>query len=219
MQNLRLIIGNKNYSSWSLRPWLALKRAGAAFDEIYIPLYEGPYKEQIRQYSPSGKVPCLIDGSLTVWDSLAICEYVNEKFPAARLWPAEQDARAVARAVSAEMHSGFANVRTHMSMNLRRSIPGRGMYPAVHHEIERITEIWRNCRTRYGSQGEFLFGAFTIADAMFAPVVTRFQTYGVQVDPVSERYMKTVVALPAMQEWLADAKTEKHSIPAQELYL
>lgn len=214
---LTLVIGNKNYSSWSLRPWLALKHAGATFREVRIPLYTPGYREELLKFSPSGKLPCLIDGRTVVWDSLAICEYAAELFPQARLWPADREARAVARSVSAEMHSGFAQVRTHMGMNARRKIAGRPKPPEVHQEIERIQEIWQTCRTRYGGTGPFLFGHFTIADAMYAPVVTRFVTYDVDVTPASRRYMETVLAMPAMQAWMADAHAEKERIEAYEV--
>lgn len=214
---LTLVIGNKNYSSWSLRPWLALKHTGAPFREVRIPLYTPGYKIELAKYTPSGKLPCLIDGGTTVWDSLAICEYVSELFPQAGLWPADREARAVARSVSAEMHSGFANVRTHMGMNARRRISGRPVPREVHEEIERIEEIWRTCRTRYGAAGPYLFGSFTIADAMYAPVVTRFVTYDAHVSPLSRRYMEAILALPAMQAWLADAHAEKERIEAYEV--
>lgn len=215
--NLTLVIGNKNYSSWSLRPWLALKHTGAPFREVRIPLYTAGYKEEVLKYSPSGKVPCLVDGRTVVWDSLAICEYLAERFPQAGLWPADRDARAVARAVSAEMHAGFSQVRTHMGMNARRRISGRPRPREVHEEIERIQEIWRTCRTQYGAAGPFLFGSFSIADAMYAPVVTRFVTYEVDVTPLTRRYMETVLALPAMQAWLADSRAEKERIEAYEV--
>lgn len=215
--DLTLVIGNKNYSSWSLRPWLALKQAGAPFREVRIPLYTPGYKTELAKYTPSGKVPCLIHGGVTVWDSLAICEYAAELFPQAGLWPADREARAVARSVSAEMHSGFAQVRTHMGMNARRKIAGRPKPREVHEEIERIQQIWQTCRARYGGAGPFLFGHFTIADAMYAPVVTRFVTYDVAVTPASRRYMETVLAMPAMQAWMADAHAEKERIEAYEV--
>ncbi len=211
-----LVIGNKNYSSWSLRPWLALRQAGVDFEERYIPLYQGDYKVRLLQLSPSGKVPALVDGPLKVWDSLAICEYIAEKFPRARLWPEELERRAVARAVSAEMHSGFSALRTHMNMNIRASFPTRGRRPDTMQDVARVQQIWRECRARYGYDGDFLFGRFSIADAMYAPVVLRFRTYKVDVDSVGRRYMDAVLALPAMQEWIVAAEAEQERIPMYE---
>ncbi len=213
MNELLLVIGNKNYSSWSLRPWLALKHTGAAFREERIPLYVPGARERINAFSPSGKVPCLIDGNLRVWDSLAICEYLAERFPQAQLWPHDLRARAVARSVSAEMHAGFATLRSEMGMNIRRPVGGKPLTAALQVDIERILAIWRDCRTQYGHGGDFLFGRFTIADAMFAPVVLRFQTYDVHVDSQARRYMETILALPAMQEWMKDGRQESESIP------
>jgi glutathione S-transferase len=208
---LTLVIGNKNYSSWSLRPWLALKASGIAFEEIRIPLYEPETHEQILTYSPSGKVPVLLDGDVRIWDSLAICEYVAERFPEKHLWPSDVRARAYARSISAEMHSGFVNLRTHMSMNCRRHFPGRGRTPAVEQDIARITAIWEECRARWA--GPFLFGAFSIADAMYAPVVLRFRTYAVELPPLSSRFSQEIIALPAIQEWLIAAEAETETIP------
>jgi len=214
----KLIIGNKNYSSWSLRPWLALKQAGIPFDELRIPLYTDTSKPDVLRHSPSGKVPALEDGDLTVWDSLAICEYLAERFPDQGLWPKDTAARAVARSVSAEMHSGFPNLRNHMTMNCRGSFPGKGRAPGVQEDIERITAIWNECRRRFGAAGSMLFGDFSIADAMYAPVVVRFATYAVETDPVSEAYMRAIQALPALQEWLAATRAEPESIPRFEIY-
>lgn len=205
---MTLVVGNKAYSSWSLRPWLALKQAGVSFAEIVIPLRQPETKAQILAHCPSGKVPCLIDGDRVIWDSLAICEYVAELAPAAGLWPADPHARAIARSVSAEMHSGFAALRNAMSMDLKIDRHGEGMTPDSAADIARIQALWADCRARFGQGGPFLFGGFTIADAMFAPVVTRFETYGVAVDAVSRAYMDAVQALPAMQEWTAAAKAE-----------
>ena len=205
-----LVIGNKNYSSWSLRPWLAMKVLGIAFEEKRIPLYGPQSKAEILKHSPAGKVPCLIDGAVTVWDSLAILEYLAEREP--RLWPAEPALRARARAISAEMHSGFPNLRQHMSMNIRRSIPGQGRTPEVLAEIGRIVEIWSEAR------GPFLFGEFCAADAMYAPVVLRFRTYAVDLPPPCRAYADRVLALPALQEWMGDAGRETESLPQFELY-
>lgn len=213
MAKLTLVIGNKNYSSWSLRPWLAMKQFGLEFDEIRIPLYTPESKEQLQQYSPSGKVPLLLHDSLTVWDSLAICEYLAEEFPALNWWPKDKVARAIARSISAEMHSGFQNLRQNMPMNCRASRPGKGMTPEVQKDIERITAIWQNCRQNFGKSGTMLFGDFTIADAMFAPVVLRFITYDVKLDEDLRAYSEAILTLPAMQEWIKAAELEAETIP------
>jgi glutathione S-transferase len=216
MSDYTLVIGNKNYSSWSLRPWLAMRQAGLPFREVRILLYTPESKAQIRSYSPSGKVPCLVDGALAVWDSLAICEYLAERHPQAKLWPADPYARAVARSISAEMHSGFQNLRSNMSMNCRKRFPGMGRTVEVAGEIERVQRSWGEAREKHGAGGPFLFGAFTIADAMYAPVVLRFRTYAVQLNPVCREYADAILALPAMQQWLADAEAETEVIAAFE---
>ncbi|WP_437593923.1 glutathione S-transferase family protein [Sorangium sp. So ce1000] len=217
MAELTLYIGNRSYSSWSLRAWLLLKQAGADFEEVVIPLgAPGTRTLEIQRYSPSGKVPCLQHGALTVWESLAIAEYAAEIFPAAKLWPEARDARAVARSVSAEMASGFAALRTALPMNVRRKIQGVAITDAASQDITRIQAIWSDCRSRFGQGGEFLFGRFSVADAMYAPVATRFDTYGVELDAVSRRYVGSILALPAMQAWIAKAKEEPHIIEAYE---
>jgi glutathione S-transferase len=208
MADLTIYLGNKNYSSWSLRPWLVLKRTTVDFDEVVIPLYQPGSRETILKYSPSGRVPALHHGGIIVWESLAICEYVAESFPNFELWPKDPAARALARAASTEMHAGFAALREHLPMNIRSSFPGRGVTPEVQADINRIMSIWRDCRTRFGEGGEFLFGGFTIADAMFAPVVTRFRTYKIELEREAEAYCETIMAMPAMQEWAAAAKNE-----------
>jgi glutathione S-transferase len=217
MNQLTLVIGNKNYSSWSLRPWLALKQMGLEFEEIYIPLYDPESATKIRQYSPSGKVPVLIHGSITIWDSLAICEYLAETFPTLPWFPEDKAARAIARSISAEMHSGFQALRQHMPMNCRAHLPGKGMTPEVQQDINRITTLWRDCRQQFGNGGDFLFGNFAIADAMYAPVVLRFITYGVPLDPLCSTYADAILALPALQTWLQAATAEIETIPAYEL--
>ena len=214
--DLTLVIGNKNYSSWSLRPWLVLKQAGIPFTEIYIPLYVGDWRERILKYSLSGKVPVLEHGTIKIWDSLAICEYLAEQFPEKQLWPADIAARAEARSVSAEMHSGFQALRQNMFMNIRRRMPNRGRTPEVAVDIERITTMWNDCRRRYAAGGPFLFGRFSIADAMYAPVALRFQTYEVALDAAAGGYMRTLLTLPALREWIAASHGEKESIPQYE---
>ena len=212
MNPLTLAIGNKNYSSWSLRPWLLLRQAKIPFDEVLIPLYGPDSAAALAKWSPSGKVPALHDGDIRVWDSLAICEYLHERFPDRQLWPADAAARAVARSVSAEMHSGFGALREHMSMNIRARRPGKGRTPECLADIERIVSIWTDCRARFGEGGEFLFGRFSIADAMYAPVVLRFQTYGVALTGAAGDYAEAVLALPALQAWVADAVAETERI-------
>jgi glutathione S-transferase len=209
-QRLTLVIGNKNYSSWSLRPWLAMKHAGIPFVEHRVALYQPDSKRRILEHSPAGKVPVLKDGATAVWDSLAILEYLAEKFPDRGLWPRSAMARARARSVSAEMHSGFGALRTHMPMNLRNSYPGRGLTPEVEADIARMAGLWTECRA--SASGPFLFGEFCNADAMFAPVATRFLTYGVGLPPVCRRYVDTLIALPAMQAWYADARAEREAV-------
>ncbi|MDZ7652757.1 MAG: glutathione S-transferase family protein [Burkholderiaceae bacterium] len=207
---MKLVIGNKNYSSWSLRPWLALKMAGIEFDEVRIPLDQPDTKSKILRYSPTGKVPCLIDGRLTVWDSLAICEYVNETHAQGGLWPADRATRATARAITAEMHSGFAALRTHLSMDIRARKPARGAeaqrLAGVQADIERIVALWTAALDASG--GPMLFGEFCIADAFYAPVVTRFVTYGVALPPLLAAYSDRVLSLPPMQAWVAAAQAE-----------
>lgn len=212
MSGLALVIGNKNYSSWSMRPWLLMRQSGIEFEEVQIPLRQPDSLERKLAYSPAGKVPILVDGDTRVWDSLAIVEYLAEKFPEKRLWPADEEARALARSVSAEMHSGFASLRSRMPMNCRARRPDAGCGPGVQEDVDRICEVWRECRARHGAAGEFLFGEFTAADAMFAPVASRFQTYGVELDRDAAEYAAAVLALPALRNWIEDAHAEPWSI-------
>jgi glutathione S-transferase len=199
---LKLIIGNKNYSSWSMRPWLALRANQIAFEEVFIPLYTGDTdKKRILGFTPAGKVPALLDGDVTIWDSLAIIEYAAERFPQTRLWPEDRASRAHARSISAEMHSGFAALRSECGMNLHRPVGAVTLSAEARADIARIQQIWIECRERHGKSGPFLFGAFGGADAMFAPVVHRFRTYAIEVAPEARRYMDTMMSLPAFQEW------------------
>ncbi len=200
--SLTLVIGNKNYSSWSMRPWVALRAGGISFDEVLIPLYTGdPDKQKILGYTRSGKVPALIDGDVTVWDSLAICEHLADRFPASRLWPADRAARAHARSVSAEMHSSFVALRRECGMNLHRPVRSKALSPDAQADIDRIQEIWTDCRARYGHLGPYLFGAFGAADAMYAPVIHRLRTYAIPVAAPVRDYMATMQALPAFRQW------------------
>ena len=203
---LKLVIGDRNFSSWSLRPWLAMKQSGLSFEEINIRLDSPGTKADIYKHSPSGKVPCLIDGDTVVWDSLAICEYLAESVPA--LWPEDRKARAEARSISAEMHSGFGALRHSMPMDVRASTPYKERTAEVLSDIERIVSIWEGCRARFAGDGPFLFGRFSIADAMYAPVVWRFLTYAVELPPASQAWVETMRTLPAMQEWRAGALAE-----------
>ncbi|GAC1344570.1 MAG: glutathione S-transferase family protein [Myxococcales bacterium] len=215
---MKLVIGNKNYSSWSLRPWLMLKHAGVPFEEQLIPFEQPDTAARIAQVSPSGRVPVLIDGAVVVWDSLAIGEYLHEKVSQARLWPLDPAARAVARSVSAEMHSGFADLRNHLPMRMRSVDKPRALLPGVSANVARITTLWADCRARFGAKagGPFLFGAFTIADAMYAPVVSRFRTYGVELAGPARDYAAAIWALPSLQEWFAAAQKETYSAPQHE---
>jgi glutathione S-transferase len=205
-----LYIGNKNYSSWSLRPWVLMKATGIPFREKRLILFHEGSHERILEKSPSGKVPCLHDGERVVWDSLAIAEYLAERHPG--LWPADATARAWARSVCAEMHSGFRQLRDEFGMNVRLRYK-KSPSPAVAEEIARILALWREGRERFGREAAFLCGSFGIVDAFWCPVAFRFQTYGVQLDGIAGQYLQTLLALPAMQEWAADSAREKERIP------
>jgi len=211
MANFTITLGNKNYSSWSLRGWLALKQCAVAFDEVVIPLRRSDTAAAIAVHSPSRRVPALTvhDADLTIWDSLAIAEYLAERFPEAGLWPAESDAKAVARAVAAEMHSGFPALRRELPMDMRRRDPELGQrqtaVPGVAEDIARIVAIWEDCRARFGDDGAFLFGAPGAADAAFAPVASRFVTYAVALPPVAAAYRDAIMTWPAFQDWAAAA--------------
>lgn len=217
-----LIIGNKNYSSWSLRPWLALRTAGIDFDEQLVPLFEDDWAERKAEL-PSGTVPVLKHDGTVIWETLAILEYAAETWPEANLWPTDKAARSRARTVSNEMHAGFTAVRSHMPMNIRAHHPGRGRgqdgaaKAAVERDTRRIEEIWTECRETFGSGGDFLFGDFSNADAMFAPVVSRFTTYAVELNPTCQTYMDAVQNLPAMQEWSEAGRTEPWTIKEDEI--
>lgn len=212
---MKLIVASKRYSSWSLRPWLALRVAGVPFDEQVIILRQPETAAEIAKWSPSGVVPVLNDGDLTVWDSLAIIEYVAERFPDAGLWPAGVADRARARSVSAEMHSGFQALRAACPMNLGLRFAARDRGDAVAAAVARVCAIWRGLREQHGAEGAFLFGGFCAADAMYAPVVARLDGYSIPVDDVCRAYMDAVLALPAFQEWRA-AGLREPAIPAYD---
>jgi glutathione S-transferase len=205
---LHLVIGNKNYSSWSFRPWLALKVAGIAFDETVISLEARDFKARIAAISAAGKVPVLIDGDTHVWESLAILEYIAEKFPAVALWPKDTAARAQARAVASEMHAGFVSLRRLLPMNVWRPVKPRALDDGSKTDVARIDAIWNVCRARFASDGPFLFGTFGAADAMYAPVIWRFYTYAVEVSDTARAYMRAMMALPAWSEWRDAARRE-----------
>jgi glutathione S-transferase len=213
---MKLILGNKNYSSWSMRPWLAMKVAGLPFEEEVISLNAPEFKSRLLQVSGTGKVPTLIDGEARIWESLAILEYLAEKFPAAKLWPADPNARAHARAIANEMHAGFLPLRRSCPMNMWRPVKKLALNDETNANVRRIDAMWADCRTRYGAGGPFLFGPFTAADAMYAPVVSRLHTYAIEVGPVARAYMAAVMALPAWREWREAALKEPWVLPEDE---
>jgi glutathione S-transferase len=207
--SLTLIIGTKKWSSWSLRPWIALKEARLPFREMMIHLRQSDTKARILEYSPAGKVPVLIDGREMVWDSLAILDYLAVRFPDTKLWPQDLAGLAFARSISAEMHSGFPDLRRELPMDIGVELPTPALSAGAAADVERVQAIWRDARGRFGGAGPFLFGRFSNADAMYAPVVTRFRTYGVPVDPVCAAYMDAVLALPSMTAWYRAADEEE----------
>ena len=209
---MKLIIGDKSYSSWSMRPWVLMTHIGIPFDEVLVPLGESDTKARILEHSPSGKMPCLVtDDGQSIWESLAILETLAERYPQYPLWPSDAAARAHARSISCEMHGGFGEVRTHMSMNVRAHRPGKGATPGALADVARIDAIWSECLTRYG--GPFLFGkTFGIADAMYAPVVSRFITYAPPLSDAARAYIESVTALPAVRTWFEAARVETHRI-------
>jgi glutathione S-transferase len=211
-----LVIGNRNYSSWSLRPWLLLRQHGVAFDELRIPLDTPAFARDIGAWSPSRTVPALRHGAVTVWDSLAICEYVSETFLDGGGWPRDAEARAVARSASAEMHSGFRALRSALPLNCRRRTRGTPIAADVAQDIARVFALWNDCRARFGGTGRFLFGDFSIADAMYAPVALRFLTYGIGLDPPAQAYVDALLGLDALQEWLRDARAESETLAATD---
>jgi len=214
---MRLVIANKLYSSWSLRPWLVAAHFGIPFEEIVIPLDQPDTHARILEHSPSGRVPCLIDGDLHVWESLAIIEYLAETFPDHAIWPRDREARALARSISNEMHAGFQGLRKACPMNLRRDYAWRDFAREASENAVRIVELWRDARRRHGAAGPFLFGAFSAADAMYAPVVIRFNGYNRPVEPDIRAYMDAVLTLPAFESWLAAARKETWIVPSDEI--
>lgn len=215
---LELVIGNKNYSSWSMRPWVLLRQAEIPFEEVQLKFGEDTRVIGVEKYSPTRKVPVLLVDGEAVWDTLAICETVAELFPQKHLWPEDEHARRVARSACAEMHSGFQALRGKMPMNIRGSYPGKGMTPESKKDIERIVALWTDCRERFGGAGNFLFGRFSIADAFYAPVVMRFKTYAVKVPPTAQAYCEAVDALAAVRQWCEAARRETEFVAADEPY-
>ena len=222
---LKLMIGNKNYSSWSMRPWVLLKQAGIAFEEVMVRFdafdASSNFKRTVHEVTPTGKVPVLIDGGLVIWDTLAIAEYLAEQFPAKQLWPADRAARARARSVCAEMHAGFQALRSHCPMNIEASLPDVGGLiwrdkPAVRQDVERLAEMWVGLLSEHG--GPLLFGEFSIADAYFAPLCTRLKTYGLPLAPTLAAYVERVLALSGVLAWLDAARAEHDFLPLEEPY-
>jgi glutathione S-transferase len=214
---LTLVIANKRYSSWSMRPWLVLKAFGIAFKEIRIGLGRDDTSLQISMYSAAGRVPVLLAGEIAVWDSLAICEYLAEQFPEKSMWPSDVAARAMARCICAEMHSGFTGMRSAMWMNIGADFRGKGHTMEAQSDIGRISEIWETCLAHFGHH-QFLFGEFSIADAYFAPVVTRMQTYGVSLAPALQAYVERVTAHPAVAQWISEAMAEPERVEKYDVY-
>jgi len=216
MSSLTLVIGNKNYSSWSLRPWILMKQFSIPFSEIVIPLFQDDTEGKILTHSPAGRAPILKDGNVTVWDTIAIAEYLNEKFPDKELWPKNPEARALARSVSAEMHSSFMDLRNQCPMNVRRKPAPLALTEGTQDDVRRIQDIWNDARARFGQGGPFLFGKFSIADAMYAPVVFRFTRYAIPMNEACRAYANSMLDLPAMKEWIAAGEKESWSIPAND---
>jgi glutathione S-transferase len=214
---MKLVIGNKNYSSWSLRPWIAMKQIGLSFEEIIIPMVLPTTKAEMLKYAPTGQVPILIDGEITVFETIAILEYLNDRFPEAGLWPKAIEARAHARAISAEMHAGFGALRRDCPMNMRRPVRKHIVSPEAQKHVARINAIWTDARTRFGKDGDFLFGTFTNADAMFAPIVNRFHVYDLPRSNTAQSYMDAMMALPAWQAWEEASRAETWVIAESEV--
>jgi glutathione S-transferase len=218
MPTLTLVIGNKNYSSWSMRPWVLMKQLGIPFEEKLLRFHTTQWDAEIDRWSPSRLVPVLWRGDLAVWDTLAIAETLHEWYPGKGVWPADAAARAYARSISAEMHSGFRDLRSSMPMNIRAAHPGKGMKPEVRANIDRVEHLWAEARRRFGAGGPYLFGSFSAADAMYAPVVTRFKTYDVPLSTESARYCEAMRAAPGMRAWVHEALQEKEWVAEDEPY-
>ncbi len=217
MNKPKLIIGNQNYSSWSMRPWLFVKYHELDIDIEKIALFEDASVRKLGQHFSNGKVPLLINDGLEIWDTIAILEYLSESYPHTQGWPENQQARSVARSVCAEMHSSFSSLRNELPMNCRRFFPGYKASDATLVDVARISAIWNHCRSHYGDNGPWLFGEFSIADAMYAPVVMRYRSVEVELDEVSQAYCATMHNCPSVQQWLAEGKHEKEIVEEDEL--
>lgn len=217
MSSLTLIIGNKNYSSWSLRPWVFMKQHQIDFEEKRVALFTETTNEELSQYNSDFKVPILKDGDLVVWDPLSILEYISEQYLESRGWPRDVNARAIARSVSSEMHSSFVSVRHELPMNCRKKFHNIKLTPDAEREIERIKTLWRKCRTKFGDEGEWLFGEYSIADAMFAPVALRFDGYSIPLGDAEEAYVQSIMKQPSIVEWVAAGNAEKEVIEEDEI--
>lgn len=215
---LTLFIGNRNYSSWSLRPWLLMRQLGIPFEERKLALFSDTFRREIAAVSPAGRVPVLVADGFPVWDSLAIAEFLADAYPGLGVWPGDAKARARARCVCAEMHAGFQALRGQMPVNIEARLPGLGWNTQVQADIDRIAAMWSALRSEHAAGGPFLFGRFSAADAFYAPVITRFDTYGIELDPVCEEYRRAVHALPAMREWVAGALEERTFLAEDEPY-
>jgi glutathione S-transferase len=212
---MKLIIGNKNYSSWSLRGWLALRAFDIQFEEIKLSLFSDEFHTELAKYSPVGKVPVLVDSDLSVWDSLAICEYINETYLDGKGWPEDKNNRAVARSIVADMHSGLFGIRNEMPMNCRAKRRVE-LSDKAKKEVANLDTLWSGLRTKHAQNGDYLFGEFSLADVFFAPVIFRFSTYGIQLSDTASAYHKTMLAHPDMQVWLADSIAEEEIVPTAE---
>ncbi|QIB32336.1 glutathione S-transferase family protein [Ancylobacter pratisalsi] len=215
--SLKLVIGNKNYSSWSLRPWLAMTAFHIPFEEIMVPLDTPEFKARVREHSPAGRVPVLIDGEAVVWESIAILEHLAERFPDKAIWPSAAAARAHARSVATEMHGGFGALRREAPMNLWRPVEPRAFPEDTLKDVRALQRRWNEARERFGAGGDFLYGAFSAADAMYAPVATRLRTYAIEVDAVCSAYVEAVHAHPAFIAWKEAALQETHIVEADEV--
>ncbi len=219
MSDLTLIIGNKNYSSWSLRPWVFLKQNGIEFNEIRVALFTETTADQLSQYGSDAKVPILKDGELLIWDSLSILEFISENYLDSKGWPQDKSARAMARSISCEMHSSFPNVRNTLPMNCRKQFQNIKLTTQTEREIGRIKSLWRDCRTRYATNGEWLFGQYSIADAMFAPIALRFHGYDIPLEGIEKTYLQSVLNQVVIQDWIEAGKKEKEVIAEDEIDL
>jgi len=212
-----LIIGNKNYSSWSLRPWLLMKVKNVPFNEIKIPLYIEGSKDKLLKFSPSGKVPAFEREGNSVWDSLAICEHIADLYPDKKCWPENINQRALARSISNEMHSGLLAIRNTLHMNCRKFITFKKISQELRTDITRVCDIWQYCRKQHSNSGRFLFGEFSIADAMYAPIVLRFNSYGIKVGNIEKEYMDNMLSIPSLQKWIAEGIQEKEHLVEYEV--